>query len=108
MEYILIFASAFVLIFVAAAVNIFVRLGIINAGFDKLLQVDDYTPEQKKAEKKLDPFVGAYWCIVTAVYLGISFYFNNWERSWIIWPVAGVAFAAIYNILSAVFKTREK
>ena len=107
-EYILIFASAFVLIFVAAAVNIFVRLGIINAGFDKLLQVDDYAPEQKKAEKKLDPFVGAYWCIVTAVYLGISFYFNNWHRSWIVWPVAGVAFAAFYNILSAVLKTKEK
>ena len=107
-EYILIFLSAFVLIFVAVAVYIFIRSSMVNESFNKLLQLDDYTPEHKQTDKRLSPFSGAYWCLITAVYLAISFYYGNWDRSWIIWPVAGVAFAAIYNILAAVLKAKEK
>lgn len=40
--------------------------------------------------------------MVTAVFLGYSFITNDWGRSWIIWPVAGVLFGAVMAIYNAV------
>lgn len=98
---------AVLLIFVAAAVHLFVRAGIVKESYDKLLQCGEYTVENKTVNKKVAFFPGAYWLIVTAVYLGYSFYTgNNWHRSWIIWPVAGVLFAAIYGIIREVAKKK--
>lgn len=98
---------AILLIFVAVAVHLFVRAGIVKESYDKLLQCGEYTVENKTVNKKVAFFPGAYWLIVTAVYLGYSFYTgNNWHRSWIIWPVAGVLFAAIYGIIREVAKKK--
>ena len=33
---------------------------------------------------------GIYWTLVTAGYLAWSFWSGEWNRTWIIWPVAGV------------------
>lgn len=103
------------LLFAAAAVNIFVRSGSIQRSYDSLLQKGDFTPENKKKEKKLSFFSGAYWCVVTAIYLGISFCWRfsdsrmyGWGITWIVWPIAGLLFAAIYAVLKACVKTEEK
>lgn len=98
---------AILLIVLAAAVHLFVRAGIVKESFDKLLQCGEYTMENKTVNKKVAFFPGAYWLIVTAIYLGYSFYTgNNWHRSWIIWPVAGVLFAALYGIIREVARKR--
>ena len=86
------------LMIVAAGVYILIRTGIPWATTEKLLQQDDYTIEKKTFEKKLDPISSIYWCIVTAVYLGWSFYTMEWHRTWIIWPVAGVFFGVFEGI----------
>lgn len=92
---------------VACGVYFFVHSGMINGSFNKLLQSGDYTKEKKETSNRLSVFSSAYWCIITAIYLGISFYTNSWDTTWIIWPVAGVLFAALYVILGAVVKSRE-
>ena len=69
--------------------------------YQKLLQEGDYSIDQKRRNKRMAAFPGIYWCIVTAIYLGYSFYTGNWDRSWIIWPVAGVLFAACVGIVNA-------
>ena len=51
--------------------------------------------KQGHEPKRNDPFSSFYWCLVTAIYLGISFYVNAWDRTWIIWPVAAILFVAI-------------
>lgn len=86
------------LMIVAAGVYILIRSGIPWETTEKLLQQDDYTVEKKTLEKKLDPISSIYWCIVTAVYLGWSFYTMEWHRTWIIWPVAGVFFGVFEGI----------
>lgn len=86
------------LMIVAAGVYILVRSGIPWATTKKLLQQDDYTVEKKTFEKKLDPISSIYWCIVTAVYLGWSFYTMEWHKTWIIWPVAGVFYGVFEGI----------
>ena len=40
-------------------------------------------------------------------YLLISFLTENWGLTWIIWPIAGVVFAAIVTILDATLKNKK-
>lgn len=82
-------ASMFVM--VAVGVYLIVRSSIINGGYLKLLEEDDYSRE-KKLNKSIRGSVAmaVYWPIVTAVFIGYSFLTNNWDKSWIIWPVAGL------------------
>ena len=90
------------LVAVACGVFLFIRSGVVYGSFDKLLQQGDYTEENKKLNRKYDFFPGVYWCVVTAVFLAWGFITNDWRISGIIWPVAGVLFAAIMGILKAV------
>lgn len=83
---------------VSAGVYILIRNGIPWSATEKLLQQDDYSVENKKTEKKLEPFATIYWCVVTAAYLGWSFLTMEWHRTWIIWPVAGTFYGAFYGI----------
>ena len=48
---------------------------------------------------------GIYWTIVTAGYLAWSFWTGAWERTWIVWPVAGVLFGAVIGI-AAMFRKK--
>lgn len=93
------------LILIAIGVYRFVKSGVVKDSYDKILGQGEYTAEKKINNKKNDTFSGVYWMIITAIYLAYSFITMEWHRSWIIWPVAGVMFAAITLILNA---TRNK
>lgn len=92
---------------VSIASNLFVRSGIIMGSYQKLLQEKEYTVEQKKAGKVIDKVAAIYWMIVVAGYLGWSFATMRWEFTWIVWPVAGVLFAAVVTIIKVVMKVEE-
>ena len=63
--------------------------------------------KEKKAKGKLDALSGAYWSLATAIYLGWSFWTMRWDITWILWPVAGVLFAAVLGIVRAVMRVDE-
>ncbi len=63
-----------------------------------LLGEGDFAPSRKPAMKRAERIGGVYWPLVTAIYLGWSFWTMAWGISWIVWPVAGVAFVAIIGI----------
>lgn len=86
------------LIMVAAGVYTLVKDGILWETTQKLLQQEDYSIENKLTEKEMEPIATIYWCVVTAIYLGWSFYTMEWNRTWIIWPVAGVFYGVFYGI----------
>ena len=90
------------LIMVAAGVKMIVLTCIRKGGYDKLLEEGDYTRLDKKASR----YDGIYWAIATAVYLGWSFITMNWQFTWIVWPVAGVLYAAFHEIMKAVCRSR--
>ena len=96
------------LIFVSIGVNILIRAGMIKSSYDTLLQEGEYTIEEKHLKKKTDAFSGAYWCLMVAIYLGWSFWTNNWKFTWIIWPVAGVLYAAVLGLVKMTIEGREK
>ena len=96
------------LIIVSIGVNILIRADMIKSSYDTLLQEGEYTKEEKHWKKKTDAFSGAYWCLIVAIYLGWSFWTNNWKFTWIIWPVAGVLYAAVFGMVKMTVEGREK
>ena len=86
---------------VAISVQPLIRAGMQKEALDKLLQTGDYTVESKWVTRRVGWFAGAYWCGVTAVYLGVSFRHDSWNTSWWIWAVAGVLFAAVWLAVRA-------
>ena len=51
---------------IAIGVNLIIRVSMVKESYDVLLQEGEFTRVEKKANRKLDPFYGAYWSIVTA------------------------------------------
>jgi len=86
------------LVIVSVGVNFLIRGGIRWASYQKLLQEGDYAVKAKRENKVAEPLDICYWLVITAVYLGYSFLTMNWERSWIIWPVAAVSFIAVRTL----------
>ena len=91
-------SAPIMLIMVAAAVYMFVKVGIISGSYSKLLQEGDYTPEHKRVEQKMEPFAGIYWIAVAFIYLIPGFLLGYWNKTWVIWPVAGVIYGIIYKL----------
>lgn len=87
------------LVMVAIAVYLFISVGMVEGSFQRLLEEGDYTRVRKQMNRS--PWPAAYWCVVTAIYLGWSFYTNDWHRTWLIWPVAGLLFGGIAAVLGA-------
>ena len=101
-EFLHVIAVAFMLVLIAFGVLLIVRSSIIWGGFQMLLEEGDYTREAKEDQKAHSNLGRIYWLIVTAVYLAWSFSVNAWDRSWIIWPIAGVAYGAVFAITKAL------
>lgn len=85
----------------------FVVAGVRWASMQKILQSGDYSPAEKKRNKHEEALSAAYWTLATAVYLAWSFTTGNWKDTWIVWPVAGVLFAAVLNLYRLFTKNRE-
>ncbi len=99
-----IIAVCLLLAIIAVGVLLIVRASIIWDSFRQLLEEDDYSREAKSVEKRYGWISGTYWMLVTAGYLAWSFITGCWDRSWIVWPIAGVLYGAIYGILRALNK----
>ncbi|MDE7195032.1 MAG: helix-turn-helix domain-containing protein [Oscillospiraceae bacterium] len=75
---------------------VFHIMGGVNwASYEKLLQEGEYAVKNKKNK----PFLGAYWAIVTAIYLTVSFTTFGWGWTWLIWVIAGVLYPALIALL---------
>ena len=93
-----------ILCMVAVGVFLIVRVSIVQGSFQILLEEGDYSRDEKAFQKKNGWIGGVYWLCIVAVFLLYSFLTGRWDRSWIIWPVAGVAFAALMAIVRTVKK----
>jgi len=85
-----------VTIFLAGiGVVFFTVSGVRWASMQKLLKEGEFDPEEKRKKRIKETIGKVYWLIATAVYLGWSFLTNEWEITWLVWPIAGILFAAI-------------
>ena len=86
---------------------VFVVTGVRWAGMQKILQSGDYAPAEKKRNQKEKALSAAYWTLAVAVYLGWNFTTEDWKNTWIVWPVAGVLYAAVLHLYRLFTKSRE-
>lgn len=94
-EFVLVLMVAALLLLVGIGVVFFVISGIRWESMQKLLQEGDYTKAKKNHSSVTGTIKTVYWLVAVAIYLAYSFATNDWKQSWIIWPVAGVLFAAV-------------
>lgn len=87
------------LMLVGVGVYLIVLTNLRHQGCQVLLQEGEYTPLGKKQTKLQESLAGMYWCVVTAIYLGWSFASESWGFTWVIWPMAALAFGAITKLV---------
>lgn len=90
----------------------FILVGVRWASMERLLREGDFAPRTKsgtrmRRERFDEQLSYAYWLLATTIYLAWSFLTNDWGRTWIVWPVAGVLFGAI-RILVGAFVNQDK
>lgn len=101
-EFYHVIATAVMLALIAVGVLLIVRASIIWSSFQILLEEGDYSREGKQEQKQHANFGRIYWLTATAVYLAWSFFTDDWGRTWILWPVAGVAYGAVFAVAKAL------
>lgn len=96
--------SSITIFLVGIGVFFLVKTNIAHDSFNIILQIDDYTTEKKASKKVIEKYTSIYWMIIAFIYLTYSFLSNNWQQSWVIWPLAGVA----YGIFEAILSLKKK
>lgn len=100
-------AVAVTLCFVACGVWLILRATIRHGAYSILLEEGDYTRSKKQETQRNETVSAVYWCLITAGYLAYSFITGEWQRSWIVWPVAGVLYACVLA-LAGMIRNRKK
>ena len=103
-DFYMVSAVCMLLALVAIGTYFIVRSAAKMNAMNQLLEEEDYTRQKKHENKKMSGPVMVYWLIATAIYLAWSFTTNDWDRTWIIWPVVGVLFPAFYAIVNEIRK----
>lgn len=98
-------AVALLLFIVSLGVNLIVKSSIIKETYEQLQQTGDFTVESKSKNKVLGPIIGMLWLSIVIIYFYYSFKTNNWQYSWIIFPVGGLITTLISSFAS-VFKSK--
>lgn len=96
------------LIMIAIGVFMIVSTSIVQDTYDALLEEGDYTRQKKQASRHYGYIYGIYWLAAVAIFLLISFTTDSWDRSWIVWPVAGVGCGILAGILQGISNRRKK
>ena len=106
-DFSMILAVCATLLLAGIGAAVFIVTGLRWASMQKILQSGDYAPAEKKRSETENALSAAYWLIATAVYLAWSFSTGGWKETWIVWPVAGVLYAAVLNLYRLFTKNRE-
>lgn len=94
------------LVIAGLGVRLLVRGGTVWGGFERLLEEGEYTREEKKKQPLISKISQVYWALALAGYLAYSFITNDWNRSWIVWPVAAVLFPAVTALVMLFAKKK--
>lgn len=100
-ELAMVLSVVLLLLIVMCGVYLFIRDGVWEGALDSLLQEGEYSVDEKSFKKKYSFFPGLYWCTATAIYLAWSFTSEQWDRTWLVFAVAGVLYGGLEALLRA-------
>ena len=95
------------ILILAAGIFIIIPVSAENDAYNILLEEGNYSPKNRQSTKRIMKVAAIYWPIITAVYLGWSLWTMDWGRTWIVWPVSSVLFAALAGFME-MLRTNEK
>lgn len=93
-----------VLVLAGLGAATFTFVGVRQGAYDILLREGEYNHKKSRLEEAVS---SAYWMLTTAVYLTVSFLFENWDISWVIWVGAAILYGAVEALLR-VFLPRNQ
>ena len=79
----------------------------VSARYDAYSNVLNETvkeTETTKRAKRAEKLAEFYWPLLTAIYLGWSFWTMAWGVTWIVWPVGAVLFGALVGLMELLNK----
>lgn len=86
----------------------FIIGNVREEAFKLLLKEGEFSPFEKKNNRMREAVSSVYWMSVTAIYLAWSFVTNDWEFTWIVWPVAGILFSAVMTVLKLKLEDKDE
>ena len=89
-----------------ASVGVFHIVGVtmVNNGYKILLEEGDYTRQAKAEKNRNDNLDTIYWGTALVIWLAWSFMTNEWHKTWIVWPIAGIGYGVFIAIVSLMHK----
>lgn len=90
------------LLIVAAAVYLFITFGSVEDAYKKLLQIDEYSPTNRKNDKVIGAVASVVWPLAVCIFLLCGFLRNLWYICWIVFPITGILFGAFCSFYSAI------
>ena len=106
-EYFIAILLALTILLAGIGTMFFIVAGVRWASMQKLLKEGEFALREKRRSQIKETVSTAYWLTAAAVYLGWSFWSDAWKTTWIVWPVAGVLFAAVMCLCNLLID-REK
>ena len=95
---------ALTLLLVATGLRIFLPTTWASSTYSTLTEEGRPGPGQPQ-RMETDPLIGLiasiYWPSTVAIYLTWSFITDGWDRTWMIWPIAGVLFGVLCAVIAA-------
>lgn len=94
------------LVIVSIAVFLFIYFGSLKESYCRLLGIGEYSKKQLDKKAKDDKVIGIVasivWPLAAAVFLLISFVYNLWYISWVIFPITGILFGIFCSVYSSL------
>ena len=87
---------------VAIAVPFFIRAGTVRDGYNRLLQLEEYTPEKVENNKVTSAVASVVFPLATLAFLYLGFFHGLWHPGWLVFPAVGILFgifSSVYNIV---------
>lgn len=89
------------LVMVAAGLWVMIR-GAWGPSTAEILENESDEMPESSSNPVIRTVAVVYWPLCTAIYLAWSFISGDWGSTWIVWPVAGVLYGALWAVNSAL------
>lgn len=107
-DFAMVCAVTLTIFFAAIGCYILVKNKTVWNSFNKIIQEDEFSKDQKQERLKTAKFSPIYWSCVTAFYLTVSFLTNRWDISWIVYAVSSLIFPAVAKIINSHNERKDK
>jgi transcriptional regulator with XRE-family HTH domain/uncharacterized membrane protein YccF (DUF307 family) len=96
------------LLVISFACYLLIKVSIKYEGYTQLVNTVEVNKQTQEINDITEQISAIYWALIVGIYLGWSFFTSDWDLTWIVWPVAGVLYSIIPNVINMVMKNKKK